>query len=71
MRHKKREAIMKRMLLGERYTQKAIAEKLIDQQVRDIDIGKARIGIGMVAAGWKSRRLIQSPSTTRSARSIT
>ncbi|HLI98824.1 MAG TPA: hypothetical protein VKT76_03825 [Bradyrhizobium sp.] len=32
----------------ESYTKKAIAEKLIDQQVRDIDIGKARIGIGMV-----------------------
>src|ERR1700753_3891463 len=31
----------------ERYTQKAIAEKLIDQQVRAIDIGKARIGVGM------------------------
>jgi mannose-6-phosphate isomerase-like protein (cupin superfamily) len=35
----------------ERYTQKAIAEKLIDQQVRDIDIGKARVGIGMVHRG--------------------
>src|SRR3984957_8976427 len=35
----------------ERYTQKAVAEKLIDQQVRDIDIGKARIGIGMVHRG--------------------
>jgi mannose-6-phosphate isomerase-like protein (cupin superfamily) len=35
----------------ERYTQKAIAEKLIDQQVRDIDIGKARVGIGMVHGG--------------------
>jgi mannose-6-phosphate isomerase-like protein (cupin superfamily) len=33
------------------YTNKAIAEKLIDQQVRDIDIGKARIGIGMVHRG--------------------
>ena len=35
----------------ENYTKKAIAEKLIDQQVRDIDIGKARIGIGMVHRG--------------------
>ena len=35
----------------ERYTQKAIAEKLIDQQVRDVDIGRARIGIGMVHRG--------------------
>src|ERR1700759_2092446 len=35
----------------DRHTQKAIAEKLIDQQVRDIDIGKARIGIGMVHRG--------------------
>ncbi|MFN7982793.1 MAG: hypothetical protein U0Q11_13115 [Vicinamibacterales bacterium] len=32
----------------EAYTKKAIAEKLVDQQVRDIDIGKAHIGIGMV-----------------------
>src|SRR5579871_4105963 len=35
----------------ESYTKKAIAEKLIDQQVRDIDIGEARIGIGMVHRG--------------------
>jgi mannose-6-phosphate isomerase-like protein (cupin superfamily) len=32
----------------EAYTKKAVAEKLVDQQVRDIDIGKAHIGIGMV-----------------------
>ena len=30
------------------YTKKAIQEKLTDQQVRDIDIGKAHVGIGMV-----------------------
>ncbi len=30
------------------YTKKAIAERLNDQQVRDIDIGKAHIGIGIV-----------------------
>jgi mannose-6-phosphate isomerase-like protein (cupin superfamily) len=35
----------------EAYTQKAIAEKLIDQQVRDVDIGKANIGIGLVYRG--------------------
>src|SRR6201987_4042235 len=35
----------------ERYTEKAIAEKLIDQQVRDIDIGKERVGIGVVHRG--------------------
>ena len=35
----------------EAYTKKAIAEKLIDQQVRDIDIGKAHVGIGMVHRG--------------------
>src|ERR1700736_132817 len=35
----------------EAYTKKALAEKLIDQQVRDIDIGKANIGIGMVHRG--------------------
>jgi mannose-6-phosphate isomerase-like protein (cupin superfamily) len=33
------------------YTKKAIDEKLLDQQVRDIDIGKAHIGIGMVHRG--------------------
>lgn len=33
------------------YTQKALAENLLDQQVRDIDIGKAHIGIGMVHRG--------------------
>ena len=31
----------------EAYTKKAIAENLVDQQVRSIDIGKARIGIGI------------------------
>jgi mannose-6-phosphate isomerase-like protein (cupin superfamily) len=33
------------------YTQKALAENLLDQQVRDIEIGKAHIGIGMVHRG--------------------
>src|SRR5262245_2289668 len=33
------------------YTQKAVAENLLDQQVRDIEIGKAHIGIGMVHRG--------------------
>jgi mannose-6-phosphate isomerase-like protein (cupin superfamily) len=32
----------------EAYTQKAKAENLVDQQVRDINIGKANVGIGMV-----------------------
>jgi mannose-6-phosphate isomerase-like protein (cupin superfamily) len=35
----------------EAYTKKAIAEKLVDQQVRDIEIGKAHVGIGMVYRG--------------------
>jgi mannose-6-phosphate isomerase-like protein (cupin superfamily) len=30
------------------YTRKALSENLLDQQVRDIDIGKAHVGIGMV-----------------------
>lgn len=30
------------------YTKRAIESKLIDQQVRSVDIGKAQIGIGMV-----------------------
>ena len=33
------------------YVSKAIAETLIDQQVRDIEIGKAHIGIGVVHRG--------------------
>ena len=33
------------------YAKKAIAEKLTDQQVRDIEIGKAHIAIGMVYRG--------------------
>jgi len=32
----------------EAYTKKAIAESLVDQQMRDVEIGKAHIGIGMV-----------------------
>jgi mannose-6-phosphate isomerase-like protein (cupin superfamily) len=35
----------------EAYTKKAIDEKLVDQQVRDVAIGKAHIGIGMVYRG--------------------
>lgn len=35
----------------EGYTKKAVAERLVDQQVRDIDIGKAHVGIGMVYRG--------------------
>jgi mannose-6-phosphate isomerase-like protein (cupin superfamily) len=33
------------------YTKKAIAEHLVDQQVRDIEIGKSHVGIGMVYRG--------------------
>jgi mannose-6-phosphate isomerase-like protein (cupin superfamily) len=33
------------------YTRKAVAEQLTDQQVRDVEIGKAHIGIGMVHRG--------------------
>jgi hypothetical protein len=35
----------------EAYINKAVAEKLTDQQARDIDIGKAHIGIGVVHRG--------------------
>ena len=35
----------------EAYTKKAMAEGLVDQQVRDIEIGKAHVGIGMVYRG--------------------
>ena len=35
----------------EAYVKKAIAEKRVDQQVRDVDIGKSNIGIGIVYRG--------------------
>jgi mannose-6-phosphate isomerase-like protein (cupin superfamily) len=35
----------------EAYTAKAVAEKLTDQQVRAVEIGKAHVGIGMVHRG--------------------
>jgi mannose-6-phosphate isomerase-like protein (cupin superfamily) len=39
----------------EAYTKKAMAEGLTDQQVRDIEIGKAHVGIGMVYRGKLDR----------------
>ncbi len=33
------------------YIDKAVAEKLIDQQARDIDLGKVHVGIGVVHRG--------------------
>jgi len=39
----------------EAYTKKAMEERLIDQQVRDIEIGKAHVGIGMVYRGKLDR----------------
>jgi mannose-6-phosphate isomerase-like protein (cupin superfamily) len=33
------------------YTERAIAHKIVDQQVRSVDIGKSQIGIGMVTRG--------------------
>jgi mannose-6-phosphate isomerase-like protein (cupin superfamily) len=35
----------------EAYTRKAVAERLTDQQVRDVEIGKAHVGVGMVHRG--------------------
>ncbi len=35
----------------QQYVKKAIAEKLTDQQVRDLDIGKSHVGIGVVHRG--------------------
>jgi mannose-6-phosphate isomerase-like protein (cupin superfamily) len=33
------------------YTQRAIEHKIVDQQVRAVDIGKSKVGIGMVTRG--------------------
>src|SRR3978361_543069 len=35
----------------EAYTAKAVAEKLIDQQARDVDLGRWHVGIGVVHRG--------------------
>ena len=35
----------------EAYTAKAVAENLVDQQVRDVDLGKSHVGIGVVYRG--------------------
>ena len=35
----------------QQYVKKAVAEKLTDQQVRDINIGKSHVGIGVVHRG--------------------
>ena len=35
----------------ESYQRKALAENLLDQQVRDVDLGKAHVGIGIVHRG--------------------
>jgi mannose-6-phosphate isomerase-like protein (cupin superfamily) len=42
------------------YAKKAIAEKLTDQQVRDVNIGKAHIGIGLVHRGRLEKPLPNS-----------
>ena len=44
----------------EQYHQKALQEKLVDQQVRDVDIGKAHVGIGRVHRGKLDRPLPNS-----------
>jgi hypothetical protein len=33
------------------YTKRAIENKLVDQQVRSVDIGKSQVGLGMVTRG--------------------
>jgi mannose-6-phosphate isomerase-like protein (cupin superfamily) len=33
------------------YVRKAVAEKLTDQQIRDVEIGKAHVGVGVVHRG--------------------
>jgi mannose-6-phosphate isomerase-like protein (cupin superfamily) len=33
------------------YTKRAVESKLVDQQVRSVDLGKAQVGIGMVTRG--------------------
>ena len=42
------------------YVKKAIAENRIDQQVRDVEIGKAHVGIGVVHRGKLDKPLPES-----------
>lgn len=42
------------------YVKKAIAEKLVDQQVRDIDIGKSHVAVGVVHRGKLSAPAAES-----------
>lgn len=44
----------------EAYTKKAVEEKLVDQQMRDIELGKAHVGIGMVYRGKLDKPLPDS-----------
>jgi mannose-6-phosphate isomerase-like protein (cupin superfamily) len=44
----------------EAYIKKAVAEKLVDQQMRDVDIGKGHVGIGMV---YRARLDAPAPSS--------
>jgi mannose-6-phosphate isomerase-like protein (cupin superfamily) len=39
----------------EAYTSRAIAQRLTDQQVRDVELGRAHVGIGMVYRGKLDR----------------
>ena len=50
----------------EAYTQKAVAEKLTDQQVRDIEIGRrTSASASCTAASSRRRRRNRSPNTIR------
>src|SRR5262249_4916992 len=44
----------------QQYVKKAVAEKLTDQQVRNIDIGKTRVAIGVVHRGNLASRAPKS-----------
>ena len=48
------------------YVKKAIAERRIDQQVRDVDIGKANVAIGIV---YRGKLDAPAPELSRRARS--
>jgi hypothetical protein len=56
----------------EAYTKKAIQQKLTDQQVRDIELGRAPRGYrdGSTVPGWTSPRQTRWRNTISSARSI-
>ena len=51
------------------YITRAIANRIVDQQVRSVDVGRTNVAVGLrgSAASWRRRQRTRSPSIIRSA----